>query len=97
MVQGKQALLLKMINNVLHVFFCVFVHLVFISSFWILQLKKEMASQVGPPGYGPELDAKPKTKSVKRNERKKEKRIQVCYVLSCLLRVASQDKRLNCF
>ncbi|CAL0306526.1 unnamed protein product [Lupinus luteus] len=41
--------------------------------------KKEMASQVGPPGYGgdgPALDAKPKTKSVKRNERKKEKRIQ---------------------
>ncbi|CAL0325068.1 unnamed protein product [Lupinus luteus] len=41
--------------------------------------KKEMASQVGPPGYGgdgPSLDAKPKTKSVKRNERKKEKRIQ---------------------
>ncbi|KAK7247324.1 hypothetical protein RIF29_42205 [Crotalaria pallida] len=44
--------------------------------------KKEMASQVGPPGYGgsdPALDAKPKTKSVKRNERKKEKRLQVCY------------------
>jgi len=38
--------------------------------------KKEMASQAGPPGYDPELDAKPKTKSVKRNERKKEKRLQ---------------------
>ncbi|KAI4299030.1 hypothetical protein L6164_032525 [Bauhinia variegata] len=38
--------------------------------------KKEMASQVGPPGYDPALDAKPKTKSVKRNERKKEKRLQ---------------------
>ncbi|XP_041014678.1 partner of Y14 and mago-like [Juglans microcarpa x Juglans regia] len=38
--------------------------------------KKEMASQVGPPGYDPELDAKPKTKAVKRNERKKEKRLQ---------------------
>ncbi|KAI4296271.1 hypothetical protein L6164_036244 [Bauhinia variegata] len=39
-------------------------------------LKKEMASQVGPPGYDPAFDAKPKTKSVKRNERKKEKRLQ---------------------
>ncbi|XP_041011776.1 partner of Y14 and mago-like [Juglans microcarpa x Juglans regia] len=38
--------------------------------------KKEMSSQVGPPGYDPELDTKPKTKSVKRNERKKEKRLQ---------------------
>jgi len=38
--------------------------------------KKEMASQAGPPGYDPELDPKPKTKSVKRNERKKEKRLQ---------------------
>lgn len=39
-------------------------------------LKKEMAAQVGPPGYDPELDAKPKTKAGKRNERKKEKRLQ---------------------
>ncbi|MED6119528.1 hypothetical protein PIB30_012719 [Stylosanthes scabra] len=40
-------------------------------------LKKEMASQSGPPGYDPDLDnSKPKTKSVKRNERKKEKRLQ---------------------
>ncbi|KAK9286434.1 hypothetical protein L1049_014831 [Liquidambar formosana] len=38
--------------------------------------KKEMASQELPPGYDPVLDAKPKTKSVKRNERKKEKRLQ---------------------
>ncbi|KAL3020711.1 hypothetical protein AAZX31_05G159100 [Glycine max] len=32
----------------------------------------------GPPGYDPDADSKPKpkTKSVKRNERKKEKRIQ---------------------
>ncbi|XP_031497938.1 partner of Y14 and mago [Nymphaea colorata] len=29
-----------------------------------------------PPGYDPELDAKPKTKSAKRNERKKEKKHQ---------------------
>lgn len=38
--------------------------------------RKEMASQEGPPGYDPPMDAKPKTKSVKRNERKKEKRLQ---------------------
>ncbi|KDP43633.1 hypothetical protein JCGZ_16920 [Jatropha curcas] len=38
--------------------------------------KKEMQSQVMPPGYDPVLDTKPKTKSVKRNERKKEKRLQ---------------------
>ncbi|KAH1050952.1 hypothetical protein AAZX31_08G125800 [Glycine max] len=35
----------------------------------------EMGS-AGPPGYEPDADSKPKTKSVKRNERKKEKRIQ---------------------
>ncbi|XP_022762902.1 partner of Y14 and mago [Durio zibethinus] len=38
--------------------------------------KKEMASQVVPPGYDPPPDAKPKSKSAKRNERKKEKRLQ---------------------
>ncbi|XP_071931186.1 partner of Y14 and mago-like [Coffea arabica] len=40
--------------------------------------KKEMASlQDVPPGYDPVTDAsKPKTKSAKRNERKKEKRLQ---------------------
>lgn len=45
-----------------------------------MQLKKEMASQDGgPPGYDPTPDnTKPKTKAVKRNERKKEKRLQVC-------------------
>ncbi|KAL3724118.1 hypothetical protein ACJRO7_036182 [Eucalyptus globulus] len=37
--------------------------------------KKEIASQE-PPGYDPSLDAKPKTKAAKRNERKKEKRLQ---------------------
>lgn len=48
-------------------------------------LKKEMASQpqLGPPGYDPDFDSssslKPKTKSVKRNERKKEKRLQVSF------------------
>ncbi|XP_061337211.1 partner of Y14 and mago isoform X1 [Gastrolobium bilobum] len=39
-------------------------------------LRKELASHAGPPGYDPELDPKPKTKAVKRNERKKEKRLQ---------------------
>ncbi|XVE67339.1 hypothetical protein DITRI_Ditri08aG0152500 [Diplodiscus trichospermus] len=38
--------------------------------------KKEMASQVVTPGYDPTADTKPKTKSAKRNERKKEKRLQ---------------------
>lgn len=39
--------------------------------------KKEMQSvQEVPPGYNPDSDAKPKTKSAKRNERKKEKRQQ---------------------
>lgn len=42
----------------------------------MMQLKKEMASQV-PPGYELASETKPKTKSVKRNERKKEKRLQV--------------------
>ncbi|XAR53118.1 hypothetical protein NMG60_11021531 [Bertholletia excelsa] len=38
--------------------------------------KKEMQSlQEVPPGYDPVVDAKPKTKSAKRNERKKEKRL----------------------
>ncbi|XP_021910069.1 partner of Y14 and mago [Carica papaya] len=38
--------------------------------------RKEMASQDVVPGYDPTADTKPKTKSVKRNERKKEKRQQ---------------------
>ncbi|KAJ1434988.1 putative partner of Y14-mago protein [Sesbania bispinosa] len=42
----------------------------------MMQLRKEIASQTGPPGYDPESDTKPKTKAVKRNERKKEKRLQ---------------------
>lgn len=47
------------------------------------QLKKEMESlETVPPGYDPELDAisKPKSKSAKRNERKKEKRLQVYHL-----------------
>ncbi|KAI3770322.1 hypothetical protein L6452_01450 [Arctium lappa] len=43
------------------------------------QLKKEIESlEIVPPGYDPETDVvnKPKTKSAKRNERKKEKRLQ---------------------
>lgn len=47
----------------------------------VMQWKKEMASQEGPPGYEPIQETKPKTKSVKRNERKKEKRLQVCHLL----------------
>lgn len=42
-------------------------------------LKKEMESlETVPPGYDPELDvvSKPKSKAAKRNERKKEKRLQ---------------------
>jgi partner of Y14 and mago protein len=35
-----------------------------------------------PPGYDPALDAKPKTKAAKRNERRKEKRHQVGLPLS---------------
>lgn len=48
----------------------------------VMQWKKEMASQDGgPPGYDPTPDnTKPKTKAVKRNERKKEKRLQVCHL-----------------
>ncbi|KAJ4823270.1 hypothetical protein Tsubulata_028446 [Turnera subulata] len=39
--------------------------------------KKEMtAAQEVPPGYDPVPETKPKTKAVKRNERKKEKRLQ---------------------
>ncbi|CAJ1938271.1 unnamed protein product [Sphenostylis stenocarpa] len=38
-------------------------------------LKKEMGS-AGPPGYNPDPVARPRTKSVKRNEKKKEKRLQ---------------------
>ncbi|XP_052179317.1 partner of Y14 and mago [Diospyros lotus] len=39
--------------------------------------RKEMqSSQEVPPGYDPVADAKPKTKAAKRNERKKEKRLQ---------------------
>ncbi|CAK9151199.1 unnamed protein product [Ilex paraguariensis] len=44
--------------------------------------KKEMAaSQDVPPGYDPVVDVKPMTKSAKRNERKKEKRLQVNFSL----------------
>jgi hypothetical protein len=47
-----------------------------------MQMRKEMASHIGPPGYDPQLDSKPKTKAVKRNERKKEKkRLQVSLIL----------------
>ncbi|KAI3897305.1 hypothetical protein MKW92_052501 [Papaver armeniacum] len=39
-------------------------------------LKKGMGGTEVPPGYDPTLDVKPKTKSAKRNERKKEKKLQ---------------------
>lgn len=40
------------------------------------------SQEVLPPGYDPVLDAKPKTKSAKRNERKKEKRLLVKFLPS---------------
>lgn len=41
-----------------------------------------MTSNDGPPGFDPPpSDVKSKTKSAKRNERKKEKRLQVCFPL----------------
>lgn len=43
-----------------------------------MQLRKASEPEV-PPGYDPALAEKPKTKSAKRNERKKEKRHQVVY------------------
>lgn len=55
------------------------------------QWKKEMeALQDVPPGYDPVMEAKPKSKAAKRNERKKEKRQQVqisspSLIISCLL------------
>jgi partner of Y14 and mago protein len=45
-------------------------------------MRKEMASHIGPKGYDPQLDSKPKTKAVTRNEIKKEKkRLQVSLIL----------------
>ncbi|KAL8158656.1 hypothetical protein V2J09_000193 [Rumex salicifolius] len=38
--------------------------------------KKEMENQTGPPGYDASAEVKPKSKSAKRNEKKKEKRLQ---------------------
>ncbi|XP_061980640.1 partner of Y14 and mago-like isoform X2 [Populus nigra] len=38
--------------------------------------RKETQTQEVPPGYDPAAPTKPKTKSVKRNERKKDKRLQ---------------------
>lgn len=39
------------------------------------------ATQEVPPGYDQEVEPKPKSKSAKRNERKKEKRQQVFFNL----------------
>ncbi|XP_058089667.1 partner of Y14 and mago [Magnolia sinica] len=44
-------------------------------------LRKGSSPEV-PPGYDPVLDAKPKTKSAKRNERKKEKKQQAALASS---------------
>ncbi|KAL5992937.1 hypothetical protein ACLOJK_013856 [Asimina triloba] len=49
--------------------------------FCSLTLRKGNTPEV-PPGYDPVVDAKPKTKSAKRNERKKEKKLQVRYCSS---------------
>ncbi|XP_021287235.1 partner of Y14 and mago isoform X1 [Herrania umbratica] len=54
--------------------------------------KKEMASQVGPPGYDPAMDTKPKTKSAKRNERKKEKRLQLAKYLDIFVSLMAHFK-----
>ncbi|KAK6938460.1 WIBG, Mago-binding [Dillenia turbinata] len=39
-------------------------------------MRKAIRIRAVPPGYDPVLDAKPKTKSAKRNERRKEKKLQ---------------------
>lgn len=64
--------------------------------FCVMQWKKEMSSQAGPPGFddATPIDAKPKTKSVKRNERKKEKRLQVCLLFSYCLTSVSRSPSL---
>lgn len=63
----------------LYIHWCWFV-VFYLECWWWWQWKKEMSSlEVLPPGYDPALDVKPKTKSAKRNERKKEKRIQVIF------------------
>ncbi|XP_077224021.1 partner of Y14-MAGO isoform X2 [Tasmannia lanceolata] len=56
--------------------------------FVLMQLKKNSVLEV-PPGYDPDLDAKPKTKSAKRNERKKEKKQQAALASS------ASDKEKN--
>ncbi|XVF68102.1 hypothetical protein PTKIN_Ptkin10aG0176200 [Pterospermum kingtungense] len=57
--------------------------------------KKEMASQVVPPGYDPAVDIKPKTKSAKRNERKKEKRLQAALEKSKNLEAEANNEIKN--
>ncbi|XP_042488204.1 partner of Y14 and mago-like, partial [Macadamia integrifolia] len=44
-------------------------------------LRKGLDTPEVPPGYDPVLDAKPKSKSARRNEKKKEKKEQV--LLAC--------------
>ncbi|KNA18376.1 hypothetical protein SOVF_071280 [Spinacia oleracea] len=55
--------------------------------------KKEMDSEVGPPGFDPQMEAKPKSKSVKRNERKKEKRQQIRLAEAQLQKASPEDMK----
>ncbi|KAG0467641.1 hypothetical protein HPP92_019221 [Vanilla planifolia] len=52
-------------------------------------LMRKAAESLAPPGYDPPLDSKPKTKSAKRNERKKEKKLQAA------LAMADKGKKLD--
>ena len=60
-----------------------------------------MQSQEVPPGYDTDSHTKPKTKAVKRNERKKEKRHQVCslipFILDFLVRTLSTYTSVSVF
>ncbi|PKA63748.1 hypothetical protein AXF42_Ash017032 [Apostasia shenzhenica] len=61
----------------------------FLSPFWdVMQIRKALES-LPTPGYDPAADAKTKTKSAKRNERKKEKKLQAA------LATADEGKDFN--
>ncbi|KAJ4850181.1 hypothetical protein Tsubulata_004463 [Turnera subulata] len=45
-----------------------------------MELRSVSAAQEVPPGYDPVPETKPKTKAVKRNERKKEKWLQILQI-----------------
>lgn len=63
-----------------------------IGSFLALQIEqlKKAAQSEGPPGYVPDEDAKPKTKAAKRNERRKEKKHQVQFLVFLTILSRSQ-------